>query len=1192
MKLCLLFLAVFGTSTALAQSTATVADLGPVDADGAPSTTRGELVATGDFNGDGQGDVLLLDKATGQYRIGYDLPVGDGFHFNPFARASGVSAVSGMSAGHFTADGVSTFAIASASLNRVELMALGIDATPALGSESVALPAAGPSAIAALDVPTAGNTALPELILATDAGSGAGLYQRHVLRRGAGAWSAAATEVRTKRVLRLAPLSVPAVGAITADTAAAQRFELWTAGQAGFNSAVALTGLPLGSRFVSGQFEAGQHDVLLWVQGSGTVRTTRITETSPGVFALGSVGTRSLTGSLQSLQTVTRAGVTQCLMVFTDRAVELRSYSQATGFTLVQSFGVLPAPVGTSALGGAAVLPNGDFTLLWNTGEGTPITVSELYAFNAASGSYEQVITQALPPVRQQHGAGNVMLFDSDVFVNPNARLLRAMRVDDWTQNTYRSGTDVTAQGLTYFSTHQGLDGGRYATMNGVAPANSVAMGNQAPVERGGDAVSVFFFDTTLGERGDDVNAEPAGGRFDRAVKLVLSAGLPSTVVWYRKGSGQPFMQFPGQDWLTTDTTVEFYGVLASGVMTERKTASFTFDRAPQAQDSDEDGVPDFVEIAYGLDPDGQLNPEGTSSDWDGDGYSDLHEILHGNGIGAVTGPSPLDKLRHPDFLWMPTSAPLQIHVRVAGHNALGQARAAAAGAEVYVHDLSGELLGSTSTLNWPAQASIELQNISPQQKLLVVSTQPHFTMDLNNQPNSTSSNPPAPELLPGPRGREVAGFITVPTEEPQTWNYLHNPLLPLSASANAWVAARRLATVGTRPAVAVTLNHVSTLRLLLLEKMLSMVAPMKGVSFNGSLTPFRSSSGEPGFGDPGLNATSLRVLETAGWWFDAASIRAYRLTRLAEAVDDWLANPWPELAKLRDSAEDVYQHSAIRHNAFPGEYAPPLEVLRRWIHQSTLAQSYRDLLTDAVLTPDSFLINSEVSILPSSFYSRIGSIPYRPVVVLTGVPEGGHLRATGNLLRKLQTYDGDDYAWPGAFGAASAAQVRVVAFDDVAADHGTVEVIQASIEDFGLAQAPDLDGNLLPDAWELFWFGNLGADPLVSGDNGGYSLLQEYLAGTDPRSSSDHPGGLPVRLEVQELRLELPAPGLSDLCARWAFPVGYGEAFDFEVESSTDLASFTRHSLVPVEESPGNWCLLLPKPQGRGFYRVVTKLK
>ena len=1191
MKLSLLIMMILGAGSALAQSIATVADLGPVDVEGAPSTASGEFVATGDFNNDGQADVLLLDKETGQYRIGYDQPVGEGFHFNPFPRASGVSAVSAMSAGHFTAAGVSTFAIASASMNRVVLMALGIDETPAEGSESVALPSAGPCAIAALDVPAAGNTALPELVLATDAGSGTGLYQKHVLRRGAGVWSAATTGVHAKRILRLAPLSVNALGAITADTVLTQRFELWPVGEGGFGSVQALSNQPLGSRFVSGQFEAGQHDVLLWVQGSSTVRACRITETSPGVFALGTAATRSLPRSLQSLQTVTRAGMTQCLMVFTDRTVELRSYSQAAGFTLTQSLGTLPAPSGASALSGAAVLPNGDFTLLWNSGAGTPSSVCQLYAFNAASGDYGHVITQALPAVRARHSAGNVMLFDSDVFVNPGARLLRAMRVNDWTQYTQLSGVDVTTQGWVYFSPHQGLDGESYTTINSVGTSGNFALGNQAAPERGGDAVSVFFFDNVLGTRGDEVVAEPVGGRFDRAVKLVLRAGLASTVVWYRKSSGQPFVQFPGQDWLTTDTSVEFYGVLASGVMTERKTAEFVFDRAPQDQDSDDDGVPDFVEIAYGLDPDGQLKAEGLSSDWDGDGYSDLHEILHGDGIGAATGASPLDPLRHPDFLWMPVSASLQINVRAAGHNALGMRRAAAPGTEVYVHDLSGALLGSASTLNWPAYVGITLRNLRPEHQLLVVSTQPHFTMDQANEPIPQSSNLAEPEIISGPRGREVAGCIAVPTEVPVSWSYTHNAAASLTTAANAWVTARRLATGGTRPAVGITLNHESTLRLLLLERMLSMVAPMKGASFNGSLTPFRSGGGEPSFGDPGLSAAALRTLETAGWWFDVAGIRAYRLTRLAEEVDAWLANPWPELAKLRNSAEDVYQHSAVRSNAFPGEYGAPVDVLRAWIGYSTLAQSYRELLTDAVATPDSYLTQSEASMIPASFYSRINSIPHRPAVLINGVPEGSNLRASGGALHALRNYDNEAYTWSGAFGVPSVALASVVAFDDIAADHGAVEVIRTSIEDFGLAEAPDLDGNLLPDAWELFWFGSEGADPMASGDGGGYSLLQEYLAGTDPRSGGEHPGGLPVRLQVQELRLDI-TPASADLCARWAFPAGYGEAFDFVVESSTDLSAFTEHLLEPVEESPGNWCLLLPKPMGRGFYRVVTRLK
>ncbi|MBU6410869.1 MAG: hypothetical protein KGR98_10830, partial [Verrucomicrobia bacterium] len=35
-----------------------------------------ELQSGGDFNGDGRGDLIILDKATGSYRIGYQLSPG------------------------------------------------------------------------------------------------------------------------------------------------------------------------------------------------------------------------------------------------------------------------------------------------------------------------------------------------------------------------------------------------------------------------------------------------------------------------------------------------------------------------------------------------------------------------------------------------------------------------------------------------------------------------------------------------------------------------------------------------------------------------------------------------------------------------------------------------------------------------------------------------------------------------------------------------------------------------------------------------------------------------------------------------------------------------------------------------------------------------------------------------------------
>ena len=57
-----------------------VYDNGPVNAAGQPLPV-GEFTTVGDFNGDGTTDMLILDKATGLYRIGTLSPVDSTLYF-------------------------------------------------------------------------------------------------------------------------------------------------------------------------------------------------------------------------------------------------------------------------------------------------------------------------------------------------------------------------------------------------------------------------------------------------------------------------------------------------------------------------------------------------------------------------------------------------------------------------------------------------------------------------------------------------------------------------------------------------------------------------------------------------------------------------------------------------------------------------------------------------------------------------------------------------------------------------------------------------------------------------------------------------------------------------------------------------------------------------------------------------------
>lgn len=52
-------------------------------------------------------------------------------------------------------------------------------------------------------------------------------------------------------------------------------------------------------------------------------------------------------------------------------------------------------------------------------------------------------------------------------------------------------------------------------------------------------------------------------------------------------------------------------------------------------------------------------------------------------------------------------------------------------------------------------------------------------------------------------------------------------------------------------------------------------------------------------------------------------------------------------------------------------------------------------------------------------------------------------------------------------------------------------------------ASITDIDGNGLPDGWEISHFGNYGVDPAADPDSDTTSNLLEYLAGTDPNSAA-----------------------------------------------------------------------------------------
>lgn len=84
-----------------------------------------------------------------------------------------------------------------------------------------------------------------------------------------------------------------------------------------------------------------------------------------------------------------------------------------------------------------------------------------------------------------------------------------------------------------------------------------------------------------------------------------------------------------------------------------------------------------------------------------------------------------------------------------------------------------------------------------------------------------------------------------------------------------------------------------------------------------------------------------------------------------------------------------------------------------------------------------------------------------------------------------------------------------------------------------------DTDDNGLPDAWEIEYFGAKGQIPTLDGDGDGYSNIQEYIIGTNPKQNSST-----LKVAVQ--------PNSNSDTISWNSATGRL----YNVYSSTDLAS------------------------------------
>lgn len=1109
--------------------------------------TDTEFFTGGDFNGDGTADVVVFERGTGLFRIGYGLP-GAGLAFG-LTRTSGVTNATALACGQFESTSRDSLAAAQPGNNAISILT-GLSGQYPGHSSSSAVP--GPGALAGIRFDDATGAVLEDLFAGFD-NDPAGFAAAEIENTGSFAYLPASRQGSAHPLRGANPLrhdsssSERWIGAMER-LPAASTFHLYdtTAGMLtprGSVSSLAQTAL-----WTSAFFDSTNVTLVFYQRGSTDVRLHGYV---PGTSSFTLPATFNLGVPLRSVVTLERPGAPDRLLVLFEGAstAAIYDYTAAGGLTIFQTL-ELDSADGLPT--GAVPLPGGTFTTFH--GEG----VSSSWQMRQFDGSsYELIHSGTLPSTRGRTTGANLFYFSGEPFVTDAPAFLGAFHFPDWTSDVVFTGS-TSLNRESYLNDMSGLSGAT-AQLHSSAPAGaSHAVGNQYRAD-----VSLFSYASPLGAAVAAPVITPQPGAYSTAVSVTVTPAVAGHSLRVRVNDS-PFATYTGPVVLVSDANFEAYAVAPDGRLSPVRTASYTFSQPPELQDADNDSVPDFVEASRGLDIHG-------GADSDGDGFSDFDEL-------ASVPPSDPSNPASMPAARLETNGRFFLSATPATHDG----HAAAEGTVVNVHDVSGTLLGSGTT-NAMGVARFEVAPVTSARKFVIATTELIFT-----------ESPAAPE---SPVGRQLAAVVPVPEASAAGFSFDYDEMNP-ATQADAWIAAAQAAFSSRAPAeVSTPLSLDTTLHFALVERAIGMALEFRGIGSSIERPDFLNAYGRQMFPFMSRLVTDADVARVE---FPAEATPPYftpvvRLDALLGPLFAEVVAPPPgsPLETLKALNAELYSVSAAQHFTLEGSLAPPIDALRLFLtffHQLPMAYNERVSFGFEELFP-----------LGSAMDTWLQALVSRPIVSFDAVlavqtHPGCTVVTSGGQDWCLVDRNGTPFQFPDTFALPPGTTVAVTGFNDLPAMNGlpVMEVISALASLIPEASPSDTDGNLLSDDWERLFFGHLGNDPFASLDGSGYSLLQQSLYGTDPTSDDSLPAESIVTFQFADI---VPGPSRDPVTGEYTlyfqWPTAYLDHFDFVIRESPDLISFEPRFAVITHLGGGLHRAVIPGTAGtQQFYRVAVRLR
>ncbi len=565
--------------------------------------TSTEFLSSGDFNGDGRLDAIVLDKATGNARVGYQNASGALTWAAPVP--SGVARAGSLAVGRFISLNRDAIAVTSFEFNRIHILDLSVpgQATPPRivhpphdGIKSLIavtqLKNSNANENAVLDWLTTathdpGLTLLD--VLAFGIADGLSSFQDQIVAEGT-LVSVGAFERNFRDDTLLSAIKRGSNDTFTAYTYTN------SAGPILFRP-----NLPSGSEYAFGRFHNETYARLLfYVPGQSNIIVQRLVNTA-GVIGFGAATVTTFTSAVHQVYFLDEGTNGAAVVRFGDGVVSGLRPPAGNDGPLQVAYGF-----GLGASGNVVSLGSGKFALL--TGNTNSLLSVQANVFTKNSTGYVQTSSSALPAATTSGTRANVWLFDAEPFVKAQPGFIASLNGGGWT--TALSGLPGTVR--VRVESDQGTSSGLGNAVTNVlgAPPSGSAFGLANQYH---PAISLFSYSAPRAADPSRVTISPVPGAYSATIQVSLNKANAADSAYYRFNGAGAWTEYLAPFAVTNDVTIAFYGQTLGGARGTIQQAAYTIagSTLPPELDVNNGGVTNGPPVNTNVNP-FQLSTVGT----------------------------------------------------------------------------------------------------------------------------------------------------------------------------------------------------------------------------------------------------------------------------------------------------------------------------------------------------------------------------------------------------------------------------------------------------------------------------------------------------------------------------------------------------------------------------------------------------